>query len=127
MQTEHRSALAKKDRQVQHLQRELERAQQQCEASKSRAAPLSCTFETGTASGPQRKCFQEHNITAEKKPASVKPTVVTSTVVPPVNRYASLLSHIQPRRNGDEKQKLAAAWALTSFTPSSTACISLCG
>ena len=86
MQTDHRSTLVKKDREVQHLQRELERAQQQCETLKRETAPLPRACEEETASGPQRRVLLEQNITAEKKPAVVKPTAVASTIMPLMNR-----------------------------------------
>lgn len=92
MQTEHRTTLVKKDREVQRLQRELECAQQQCETLKKEAMPVRHAREHQTASGSQRRVLLEQNSTAEKPAAAVaKPTAMTSTIMP-LNRYVSVLS-----------------------------------
>lgn len=87
MQTEHRSTLVRKDREIQHLQKELESTQQQCETLKRMAAPLRRASEDKTASGPQRRVLLEQNSTAEKTAAVAKPTAMTSTIMPQMNRY----------------------------------------
>lgn len=93
MQTEHRTTLIKKDREVQRLQRELECAQQQCDTLKREAMPVRHAREYQTASGPQRRVLLEQNSTAEKPAAAVvKPTAMTSTIMPQMNRYDSVFS-----------------------------------
>ena len=91
MQTEHRTTLLKKDREVQRLQRELECAQQQCETLKREAMPVRHAREHQTASGLQRRVLLEQNSTAEKPAAAVvQPTAMTSTIMTQMNRYDSV-------------------------------------